>query len=156
SLTAHTTINVSAATLTNNVLVSWNAYGGCPVSSYEIYRSSPYSPSIFIASVSPNTLTYLDTTLDCPYDYSYKIKATSLCGNNYFSNSDTAIGTPVNTYVGQTVNVVRSTVVANTSILTEWLPPTVEPNKVTQYDIYRSEDNVNFSHVASVPAQQTD
>jgi len=52
--------------------------------------------------------------------------------------------------------VVRSTVIANNSILTEWLAPTVEPNKVTQYEIYRSEDLVNYTLIATVPAQQTD
>ncbi|MBK5284970.1 MAG: PKD domain-containing protein, partial [Bacteroidia bacterium] len=156
SLTAHTTINVSTQTLVNNILVSWNAYGGCPVSSYQIFRSSPFTTPQYIATVSPNTLTYLDTTLDCPYDYSYKIMATDLCGNNYVSYSDTAIGTPVNIYTGQQSTVVRSTVVDNRTILTEWLHPSILPGSVVQYDIYRSTDNINFAHIATVPSQQTD
>jgi hypothetical protein len=156
SLTPHTTINVSTSTISNTILVSWNAYSGCPVSSYEIYRSSAFSSTQLIATVSPSTLTYLDTTLDCPYEYTYKITATGLCGNNIISNSDTAVGTPVNIYIGQQSTVIRSTVVSNASILTEWLAPTIQTSSVVQYDIYRSTDNSNFTFIATVPAQQTD
>jgi PKD repeat protein len=45
SLNAHTTINVSTQTMTNNILVSWNSYGGCPVSSYQVFRSSAFQQS---------------------------------------------------------------------------------------------------------------
>src|SRR4029078_1257798 len=38
SLTPHTTINVSSQRSGNDINVWWNAYGGCPVSSYEIFR----------------------------------------------------------------------------------------------------------------------
>jgi PKD repeat protein len=156
SVTAHTTINVSALPIGGNVQVSWSAYSGCPVNTYEIYRSSAFSAQQLVATVSPQTLTYLDTLLDCPHEYTYKIKATDLCGTVYTSYSDTAIGQPLNIYIGQQSLVVRSTVVNNATILTEWLAPAVQPGSVVQYDIYRSTDNVNYSFITSVPAQQTD
>jgi PKD repeat protein len=39
-LRAHTTINVEARTEGFSVRVDWNAYGGCPVDHYDIYRAS--------------------------------------------------------------------------------------------------------------------
>jgi hypothetical protein len=54
------------------------------------------------------------------------------------------------------VDVVRSTVVDNQTVLTEWLQPVVHPEKVAHYDIYRSTDNVNFSYLTSVSSMQTD
>jgi hypothetical protein len=82
--------------------------------------------------------------------------ATDLCGNVYVSYSDTAVGTPDNIYTGQQSTVIRSTVVDNKTILTEWQPPVIQPGSVVQYDIYRSTDNVNFSFIATVPSAQTD
>ncbi|HNP47786.1 MAG TPA: hypothetical protein PKL85_03070, partial [Bacteroidia bacterium] len=63
---------------------------------------------------------------------------------------------PLNTLANQIVDVVRSTVVDNQFVLTEWKEPVVHPEKVAQFDIYRSTDNVNFSYVATVPSLQTD
>jgi predicted DNA binding protein len=51
---------------------------------------------------------------------------------------------------------VRSTVVDNTYILTEWLPPVVKPQSVIQYEIYRSDDNITFNFISTVSANQTD
>ena len=36
-----------------------------------------------IATVPPNTTSYLDQGFYCPDEYSYRITATSLCGNAY-------------------------------------------------------------------------
>jgi hypothetical protein len=54
------------------------------------------------------------------------------------------------------VDVVRSTVVDNAYILTEWLPPAVRPQSVVRYDVYRSSDNVHFDYLTTVSPQQTD
>ena len=82
--------------------------------------------------------------------------ATDLCGNTYTSFSDTSVTTPFNILDGQIVDVIRSTVVENVSVLTEWKQPNVHPEKVVQYDIYRSTDNSDFYFIESVPSVQTD
>ena len=41
-------------------------------------------------------------------------------------------------------------------MLTEWRQPSVRPEMVAQFDVYRSTDNVNFNYLRTVPAQQTD
>ncbi len=155
-LTAHTTINVSSMRAGQHINVSWNSYGGCPINTYEIYRTQPGGSPQWIASVPSSQLTYLDTTFDCPYKYSYRITATDLCGRVYTSNSDTSQIQPVNTLANQVVDVVRSTVVENQTVLTEWLQPVVHPEKVAHFDLYRSTDNENFSYLVSVPSIQTD
>jgi hypothetical protein len=152
SLTAHTTINNSAQPVGNNIRVSWTRYLGCPVDSYQVHRVEIASgTSSIIATVPGNVLSYTDQGFQCPEEYSYRIKALSLCGTQYFSWSDTAVTTPVNILANQKVDVVRSTVVNDRDILTEWLPPVVAPARVTQYNILRSEDNIHFTLLASVP-----
>ena len=152
-------INVSSQRAGQGIAVSWNAYGGCPVSSYKISRCRAgigLSAWEFLADVPSSTLSYLDTSFDCPYGYAYRITATDICGNPYISNSDTSVTIPVNIFENQVVDVVRSTVVDNQSILTEWLPPVVHPEKVVQFDLYRSIDNFNFHFLTSVSPMQTD
>ena len=155
-LTAHTTINVSSQRQGNNIYVSWTPYGGCPVSSYEIYRCEPGETPTYLTTVAASQLDYLDTTFTCPNPYSYKIMATDLCGNPFTSFSDTSVTIPLNYLANQVVDVIRSTVVDNQYVLTEWRQPSVRPEMVAQFDVYRSTDNVNFNYLRTVPAQQTD
>lgn len=151
---AHTTINVTAQTQGTNIKVTWTPYGGCPVSVYEINRIEvPSGISQFVGSVNGNSqLTFTDTTLSCPFPYSYRITARDLCGNPYHSLSDTAVATPVNSLAGQKVEVVRSTVIFNKNVLTEWTAPNMAPDRVQKYNVLRSTDNFNFTVIASVPA----
>jgi PKD repeat protein len=151
---AHTTINVTAQPSGTSIRVTWTPYGGCSVSYYEISRQDlnggQWQPAGTVAGNSP--LVFMDTTLYCPFPHSYRITAYDLCGNPYFSWSDTSVATPENILAGQKVEVIRSTVMFNKSILTEWSAPDIAPERVWQYDIYRSTDNLNFIYLTSVPA----
>ena len=40
-------------------------------------------------------------------------------------------------------------------VFTEWAPPAQSPQLVTEFEIYRSEDEVNWDLVGTVPAVQT-
>ncbi|MEO5572007.1 MAG: PKD domain-containing protein [Bacteroidia bacterium] len=153
SSTAHTTINVAAQAQGTNIHVNWSSYKGCPVSSYEIHRTEVANGSSQLMATVPSTqLTYIDSNLSCPFDFSYKIKALDLCSNPYASLSDTATAKPINTLVNQKVEVVRSTVVFNKSVLTEWGEPNFAKDRVMQFNILRSTDSVNYTLIASVPA----
>jgi PKD repeat protein len=155
-LTPHTTVNISAQATGNQILVTWTPYAGCPVGTYEVFRSMAGQSMEFIGYVDGNTFQFPDTSFGCPSTYSYRVLATDLCGNVYSSFSDTASAEPPISFAGQIVEVVRSTVVDNSSVLTEWLTPTVLPEKVVHYDIYRSTDNSTFDYLTSVPAGQTE
>ena len=155
SLIAHTTINVTAKASKENVLVAWTPYHGCTVSRYEVYRTQlGTADTQFVGSTSPDTTFILDSGYICPVYYYYKIKATSLCGNNIVSWSDTSVAKPDNLLNQQMVDITRSTVVDDAKILTEWKAPLVAPSKISKYNIYRSEDNSNFEFISSVPNYQ--
>jgi hypothetical protein len=70
----------------------------------------------------------------------------------YDSWSNPSAATPTSLVSEQFVDVVRSTVVDNQFVLTEWMPPVTLPNSVLRYDIFRSTDLVNYSLIASVPS----
>jgi PKD repeat protein len=153
SLEEHTSINIQAQQSGQNIQVNWSEYYGCTVSNYELYRTQVSTGSTsLIAALPANTTSYLDTTLGCPYLFSYKIIAKDLCGNSYTSESDTAAATPENKLALQQVELIRSTVYNNREILTEWLPPTLSPERVAAYRILRSDDDINYTHIATVPA----
>lgn len=151
---AHTTINVTAQTQGTNIKVTWTPYGGCSVSEYDINRIElPAGTPQLVGTVSGNgPFSFTDTTLRCPFPYSYRITARDLCGNPYQSLSDTAVAVPENTLAGQKVEIVRSTVIFNKNVLTEWTAPSLAPDRVFKYNILRSTDNLNFQVIASVPA----
>ncbi|REJ85288.1 MAG: PKD domain-containing protein [Bacteroidetes bacterium] len=155
-LKSHTTINVSSVRAGEFIRVSWTPYGGCPVSTYQIFRSAPGEEFQYLTTVPSDSLAHTDSTFRCPYPYSYKIMATDLCGTTYISYSDTSRTIPLNTYENQIVRVVRSTVIDNHSILTEWGKPTVQPENVAYYEIYRSTDNINYRYLTSVSSSQHD
>jgi PKD repeat protein len=152
----HTTINISSAPTGNDIRVHWTPYGGCPITNYVLYRASPGEAFSQIAILPSTTLSFIDSVFTCPWAYAYKVMATDLCGNIYTSYSDTSVTRPFNILAGQVVDVVRSTVVENVSVLTEWIHPEVHPDMVVQYDIYRSTDSANFYFLESVSPLQTD
>jgi PKD repeat protein len=152
-LQAYTTINLQASAAGKNIMLQWSPYKGCDVDSYVVYRMESGMPAVKIAELSGNTLAYLDTTLYCPFNYSYRILAASLCGRSYTSYSDTSIAAPMNVYLVQKVDVVRSTVVDDQGILTEWKEAGMYPDRITGYSVYRSDDNKGFMLLAKLPKE---
>jgi len=153
NLTAHTTIDINTSKNGLIVFVNWTAYAGCNISSYNLYRTErPSGSPVLISNVSNTTLNYTDSSLTCPSQYEYKVEAIDLCGNTYNSFSDTSAIWPDNILINQQSNIVRSTVIYDTSILTEWMAPTIFPYRVLEYHIYKSTDKINFSKVGITPA----
>ncbi len=152
-LKAHETILLNTVAGHQQVSLSWSPYGGCSVSGYEIFRQDQGGTLNSIGFVDSLTLDYLDSSTFCPYEYIYKVKAIAVCGNAiYDSWSNPSSATPTSLVSEQFVDVVRSTVVDNQYVLTEWMPPVTLPNSVLRYDIFRSADQINYSLIASVPS----
>ena len=153
ALRAHETILLSAVGGHQKVDLNWSAYGGCSVLAYEIYRQDNLTgPFQLVGMVDSLTYSYSDTTAVCPMPYSFKVRAVEICGNPIYdswSNDDDA--TPTSDINDQFVDVVRSTVVDDEYVLTEWGDPVILPGMVDRYDIFRSTDNTNFTLIASVP-----
>ncbi len=155
ALREHTSINISAQQNGTAIDINWTPYGGCSVATYELTRVEVSNGSTALIAILPGTQTsYQDTTLMCPFDYSYQVRATDLCGNPFESFSDTAIAQPQNILAGQQADIVRSTVVNNAYVLTEWTEPTLFPDRVLEYQILRSADTnaTNYTIIGAVPA----
>jgi PKD repeat protein len=153
SLIAYTTMNVTTAVNGTIVTVSWTPYEGCDFNEYRIYRKeNAFSQSLAIATVPRNQLSFLDTTIRCPYPYEYRIEALALCGRAYTSFSDTSTALPENTLAEQVAEIKRTTVVDNSNVLTEWLEPMLAPERVIEYQILRSVDGGTYTYLATVPA----
>ena len=152
SLQEHCTINATAKGYNEDIQINWSSYIGASVNTYSIYRMETVSDiPVLVATVPSSILSIIDTTLACPFYYSYRIKANNLNGSSGCSYSDTSIAKPMyNLLTQQKVDVVRSTVINNQEVLTEWKAPAIAPEKVTGYKIFKSTDNINFSLLTTV------
>jgi hypothetical protein len=108
--------------------------------------------------VSGDSTHYNDKLVYCPEPYRYYVIAEALNGELHVeSNSDYDISTPIqNLFANQKVDLTRSTVINDESILTEWSLPDAMGDKVTGYQIFRSRDNINFDLIATVSELQTE
>ena len=151
-LISHCSIEVSSITHADMIEVNWTPYDGCKVGAYEIYRLRKDAATyVFMGAVDPSIHTFLDTSVICPDLYSYRIAGTSICGGEFRSFSDTVTAGPIeNRFAGQTVDVVRSTVLDNSFVLTEWAEPEIEPEYVSRYKIFRSSGNGVFTYRTTV------
>jgi PKD repeat protein len=155
-LTAHRSIEITAQVQTGNAIkVTWNAYEGCTVSGYKIERMESGGAFAEVATVPAGQTWCIDSTAYCPVKFIYRISGQQVCGTDETAYSDTSTARPGNNFLNQKVNVIRSTVVDNSSVLTEWAPPVVLPNSVQGYKIYRKTGNHVYSFVANVPAVLT-
>ncbi len=151
-LEAHETILLHAASAHQQVSLQWNLYGGCQVLGYDIYRKDQNGLFQWLGFVDSTTTSFIDSTAACPVEYTYKIVAASVCGNPlYTSSSNEASATPTSDIGDQFVDIVRSTVVDDQFVLTEWAAPAILPQMVDRFDIYRSTDQMNYQLIASVP-----
>ncbi|HEX5003425.1 MAG TPA: PKD domain-containing protein [Bacteroidia bacterium] len=157
ALSSHSTVNVDATQHQGIVNVSWNGYGGCNVDSYDISRQDALSGSyVLLGTVDGNTLTYTDSTIYCDLLVAYRITANGLCGLPFNAYSDTVVVNAPGMLTSQPIEIVRSTVVDDNYILTEWGPPVLLPQTVTGYEIYRSDDGgTSYTLLDVVPAVQT-
>lgn len=150
-LEIHTTINITAAEQPNGIFVSWSPYAGCPFAEYEVLRKETGSQYWnLIASVPYTDTTYLDSTGLCPGIYNYKVRAKEVCGSNLAAYSDTST-TGSTALTAQYVDIVFATVVDDRYVNIEWEAPLAYPDRVTGYELYRSEDKTNYQLIATLP-----
>lgn len=154
NITEYCTMNLTARPDSISIAVSWTPYRGCDVSGYEILRADKGSDDFkLLSKVDAGTLNYSDTSWYCFVEYVYKISAMDLCGNPINSYSDTSVAkADENIFANQQVEIIRSTVIENAVVYTEWKSPLLAPDKVAAYKIYRSEGNLKFELIATIPA----
>ena len=148
---AHASILLTTAPDTMSNTLSWLPYIGAPISQYSIYRSIDGLNYDLIDAIAGTEDFYIDSTAYCPQEYSYKIEA-QLDGSIYTSESNNDASVPTSLVNQITTSVIRSTVIDNNSILTEWYEGTPFPELVYYYLIYKSSDKNpgNFILIDSV------
>jgi len=132
-------------------MLSWLPYIGKTISQYSIYRSTDGLNYDLIDEIAGTEDFYIDSTAYCPQEYSYKVEA-QLDSSIYTSESNNDASVPTS-FVNQiTTSIIRSTVVDNNSILTEWHEGNPFPELVYYYLIYKSSDKDpgNFVLIDSV------
>ena len=160
NLIDHCTVNIEVITLENNTIeAAWSPYIGKTVSQYRIYRAEENGDlPIDLGTVPGDVLRFTDSSIYCPASYRYSVVAEGLNGQSHVeSNSDYDLSEPIdNLFENQQVDMARSTVINDESILTEWPVPAIMGDKVTGYQVYRSTDNLNFTLITTVPSYQTE
>lgn len=148
---AHATILLTTESDTMANLLSWLPYSGKEVSIYSIYRSIDGLNYDLIAEVAGTENSYIDSTAYCQQEYSYKIEA-QLAASIYTSESNNDASVPTSLVNQITTSIIRSTVVDNKSILTEWHEGSPFSELVSYYLIYKSSDKDpgNFTLIDSV------
>jgi PKD repeat protein len=157
-LVIHCTINIETSTASNNTVdVFWTPYVGKMPQQYRVYRAQQDGSLVTDLGTVPGDSTHFnDNSVYCPEPYRYFVIAEALNGQLHVeSSSDYDHSAPIqNLFANQKVDLTRSTVVDDRSILTEWTVPQIMGQRVNGYKLYRSIDNVNFELIASLPEYQ--
>lgn len=152
----HTSINLEGSIIDNAVHLEWNLYEGCTTGGYEIYRQDNLSGSFnIIAMVDEESAYFIDSTVYCGMLAAYRVKAVNLCQEGFEAWSDIIQLDAPGILVNQKVDIIRSTVVDDSYVFTEWAPPVLAPQLVTSFELYRSIDNLNFDLIATLPGNET-
>jgi PKD repeat protein len=151
-LIPHTSINLKVNVAGGIPVLNWNLYDGCSVDNYEVYRlDQPSGSFVYIGTVSNTSNNYADSTVYCDMNVRYVIRATNLCGEGFESWSDEESVSVPGSLAFQKVDMVRSTVIDDSYVLTEWAPPSLAPALITGFVLSRSTDNINFTVIDTLP-----
>ncbi len=155
-LTPHTSMNLKVHTSAGVPVLEWNFYDGCQVDNYEIYRlDQPSGAFQYLGSVNNTINTYSDSTVYCDLNVRYVVRATNLCGENFEAWSDEEEVDVPGILAFQKVDMVRSTVMDDSYVFTEWAPPALAPGLVTGFVLSKSKDNINFTVIDTLAPGET-
>ena len=156
AVVAHCTINVQTEVSGTYVKVGWSPYLGALPESYSVYRNYGGENQL-IRTVSNHELEFIDTSFQCSGLVSYLIKANQLNGIALYSLGNTSNSIVYNLDTNDLqVEMVRSTVVNNDSVFTEWKPPSISQEKILGYLVYRSFNGTDFNLIAELGPLVTD
>ncbi len=150
-LQTHTTINVTAAFQPDGIRIVWTPYEGCSFNEYELLRKSLTGQNWMpVASIPSAINEYIDSTNLCPEEYIYRVRAKDLCNLPFEAYSDTSA--VIFSFIGlQHVDILFVTVTDDRYISIEWETPQNYSDRVTAYELYRSEDKIHYHLLATLP-----
>lgn len=150
----HVVMNVSAQATPMAVNVSWTPYKGDNVTSYSVLRKSSYdSVYAVVGKVSSASTSFTDSSGYCAGFYTYMVHANGLYGKTLRSYSDTTtVFHNGVTAALQQSEIIRTTVLNDSVVYTEWKNPYTPYNASLQYVLYRSVNGKNPEIVGSFPS----
>lgn len=135
-----------------SMALKWLPYSGHSFESYSIMRSDASGNWEEIAHIPHGQRSYVDHEALCPEPHMYKVVANKLDGLNYFSMSNSVTAKPMkNLFLDQKTDIVRTTVVGDKGILTEWNDPSIGIERVRSYKIWKSANDGEFIPVYELP-----
>ncbi|QSE98812.1 PKD domain-containing protein [Fulvivirga lutea] len=150
-LIQYKTIYVKSELIRDSIQLTWNHYEGHDFENYLVSRRPEGGDWEPVEVISKDQNSYKENEALCPGEYYYCVRALNLNGSQYYSESNfSSITVEKNMFEQQHVNIVRTTVVDDQSILTEWNEPTIASDKVVGYDILRKNGN-EFELIDYVP-----
>ena len=143
-LTAYNSIKLSAVNIKNKAVLEWNKYKGHQFDHYAVQRKRKGKNWQLVKNINPDQLTFTDQEDLCPDDYEYRVIAKNLDGLDYHSTSNIP-NVFINTdFTRQEVNVIRTTVLDDTRILTEWKEPEFGLSQVAFYQVLKSVNDAPY------------
>jgi gliding motility-associated-like protein len=152
----HCTVENKATGGIRKIDVTWNAYKGWPVLSYEVYREDINFKGDYrhIATVDGNTLLYVDTSIYCKISQFYRIKAIENGGHKQISWSDTSAARPSFNNAVPANHTIRATVDFDKEVTIEWTGSGTPRIPIREYVIEKSEDGVRYKWHQSFGPEQ--
>ncbi|MGZ5283572.1 MAG: T9SS type B sorting domain-containing protein, partial [Bacteroidia bacterium] len=140
----HGSIKLRATAGNEKVDINWNAYFGWLPDGYKLYRDGN-----LLATLSGNTLAYIDTNVLCINSYSYKVMAYKLDTDSLISWSNPDSARPFDTNKPQKVYLKYATVsMPNKQVSLNW--EASKSRDAKEYRIMRRNGNTGFYELAGI------
>ena len=125
--------------------------GGCTIKEYRIYRGERIGDETYIATVSANILSFIDSSVRNGYTYYYYVTAVNSVGESLPSNEVHAM---IPTVPSQPLNL--HAVAGEGYVNLSWSPPANDGgSKIKEYKIYRGTESGKEVCIATIPANLT-
>ncbi|MFK7972312.1 MAG: PKD domain-containing protein, partial [Bacteroidia bacterium] len=127
----HCAVRLVASPATDAIRLDWSAYKGWSgVDRYRIFRIKDYTQTnrILVATVPSDSFSILDTDMFCYQGFTYRIEAWS-SDDDLISYSNIDESVPNHFPLGDSLHIVRSTVVDDDYVLLEWEKPFVRQGR---------------------------
>jgi gliding motility-associated-like protein len=142
----HCTVETKAMGELRRIKLTWNAYTGWPVKTYDVFREnlSIKGKYDYLATVSGNSLSYIDTSVYCKVTHFYRIRANENNGFNQISWSDTTAAKPLFERSVPPNSTIRATVDFDSEVTIEWRGSGNPRIPISEYVLEKSEDGINY------------
>lgn len=149
----HCTVHLDVDAINESLVSNWTNYTGWEVDSFILYRDNRIfgdSSLSYLATLTPNTFSYIDSIILCKQDYTYRITAFKKNEPTIYSNSNLSTNQSEKTKFTTAPNVRRVTVENDEFVRVEWEKDSINQFFVSSYNVYKAKEFGNFSLVQTL------